>query len=178
MNNMNSEKVKEIKKVLECCINDCSGNSCPYDKYEKGLKCIEDLQKDCLTIINELESENERLDKSDTSKEESSNMYYNLYKDLKRKNKDLNELCELQRVSIAESFVRENQLKDRIAELENQMCRNEDLHNATEKLNDIIILKQFAEKLKEKAKCLKLGSVEIHNFLFTTEIDETLKEYV
>jgi hypothetical protein len=65
-----------------------------------------------------LESENERLNKSDTSKEESSIEYYNLYKDLKRKNKDLNELCELQRVSIAESFVRENQLKDRIAELE------------------------------------------------------------
>ena len=56
---MNSEKVKEIKKALEHCINDCSGNYCPYDKYEKGLKCIDDLQKDALTLINELESENE-----------------------------------------------------------------------------------------------------------------------
>ena len=58
---MESEKVKEIKECLKNCINDCGATSCPYDKYEKGLKCIEDLQKDCLTLINELESENDTL---------------------------------------------------------------------------------------------------------------------
>jgi hypothetical protein len=60
---MESKKVKEIKDCLQNCINDCGATSCPYDKYEKGLKCIEDLQKDCLTLINELESEKERLSK-------------------------------------------------------------------------------------------------------------------
>jgi DNA repair exonuclease SbcCD ATPase subunit len=113
---MNSEKVKEIKKGLEVC-NGLCGEDCPYH----SVGCMNDLSKDALTLINELESENERLNKSDTSKEESSIEYYNLYKDLKRKNKDLNELCELQRVSIAENFVRENQLKDQIAELEEQI---------------------------------------------------------
>lgn len=109
---MESEKVKETKEKLqeEIFIANSFG-----DKLRRvETKELENL----LTLINELVSENERLSKSDTSKEESSIEYYNLYKDFKRKNKDLNELCELQRVSIAESFVRENQLKDRIAELE------------------------------------------------------------
>ena len=97
---MNSEKVKEIKEALEYCSNhsvsDCS-NVCPYDKY---TRCRTELTKDSLTLINELESENERLNKSDTSKEESSIEYYNLYRDFKRENQ---------------------KLKDRIAELEDKI---------------------------------------------------------
>lgn len=58
---MDSEKVKEIKKALEYCSNhsvsDCS-NVCPYDKY---TRCRTELTKDSLTLINELESENEML---------------------------------------------------------------------------------------------------------------------
>ena len=58
---MESEKVKEIKKAVEYCSNhsvsDCS-NVCPYDKY---TRCRTELTKDSLTLINELESENERL---------------------------------------------------------------------------------------------------------------------
>ena len=112
---MESEKVKEIKKALEDNANDSEHTHLAYiEDYRVKLVAYRDI----LTLINELESENERLSKSDTSKEESSIEYYNLYKDLKRKNKDLNELCELQRVSIAENFVKVNQLKDRIAELE------------------------------------------------------------
>ena len=97
---MNSEKVKEIKEALEYCSNhsvsDCS-NVCPYDKY---TRCRTELTKDSLTLINELESENERLNKSDTSKEESSIEYYNLYRDFKRENQ---------------------QLKDRIAKLKDKI---------------------------------------------------------
>ena len=111
---MNSEKVKEIKKALE-------DNKTDHLPYIDGWKCKFVEYADILALINELESENERLNKSDASKEESSIEYYNLYKDLKRKNKDLNELCERQRVSIAESFVRKNQLKDRIAKLEKEV---------------------------------------------------------
>jgi hypothetical protein len=53
---MNSEKVKEIKKGLEVCTGICN-ETCPYD----NLRCLTDLSKDILTLINELESENEML---------------------------------------------------------------------------------------------------------------------
>ena len=60
---MGSEKVKEIKKGLECCINpelNCCSD-CPYNINGK-LSCLEsNMLKDVLTLINELESENERL---------------------------------------------------------------------------------------------------------------------
>ena len=160
-----------------------------YDKlgYIDGYKYKTVAYADILTYINELESENERLNKSDTSKEESSIEYYNLYKDLKRKNKDLNELCELQRVSIVESFVRENQLKDRIAELEKEKsvlakqivkitgCSIDDLSEQRE-CNDK--LKQFAERLKEKygKSCSEYYPLLLE--LTSEQLDETLKEYV
>ena len=60
---MNSEKVKEIKKGLECCSNttlDCC-NGCPYF-IEGKFNCFETkLLKDVLNLINELESENKEL---------------------------------------------------------------------------------------------------------------------
>ena len=174
---MESEKVKEIKKLIDC------------DKKQNEIGGIIVVNRrflmEVLTLINELESENERLNKSDTSKENAMNEYYNLYKDFKRKNKDLNELCERQRVSIAESFVRENQLKDRIAELEKENAKLLDSVETVQSNRCTIkceltknALKQFAEKLKEKAKNLKLGSVKVHNFLWVNDIDETLKEFV
>lgn len=185
---MESEKVKEIKKALKYC-SEGKCEKCLIGKKDIR-KCVDILLKDTLTLINELESENERLNKSDTSKEESSIEYYNLYKDFKRKNKDLNELCELQRVSIAESFVRENQLKDRIAELEKEnyekykriMELEQDLIHADEnvffrecnvalKENEIKAnaLKQFAERLKENITVCYPSVIE--------SIDETLKEF-
>lgn len=75
---MESEKVKEIKKALEYAIQ------VGLDKFSLGASF-----SDTLTLINELESKNERLNKSDTSKEESSIEYYTLYRDLKRENKKL-----------------------------------------------------------------------------------------
>lgn len=64
---MESEKVKEIKKALECCYiltnkdlpmetRDNACNNCPYDGIER---CLPLLVKNSLTYINELESENE-----------------------------------------------------------------------------------------------------------------------
>ena len=74
---MNSEKMKEIKKALE-------DNKTDHLPYIDEWKCKFVDFADILTLINELESENERLNKSDTSKEESSIEYYNLYRDFKR----------------------------------------------------------------------------------------------
>ena len=56
---MNSEKVKEIKKALECC-SEGKCEKCLIGKKDIR-KCIDILFKDTLSLINELESENERL---------------------------------------------------------------------------------------------------------------------
>lgn len=171
---MNSEKVKEIKELLRCLNGEKACTNCYINEIAKEREtfCINVIADMTLDLINELESENERLNKSDTSKEESSIEYYNLYKGFKRKNKDLNELCERQRISIAESFVKENQLKDRIAELEHKCddcagctqwkcdCANIEMH----------AVEQFAERLKEK--------MTVHYPSVIDSIDETLKEFI
>lgn len=155
---MESEKVKEIKEALEYCSNhsvsDCS-NVCPYDKY---TRCRTELTKDSLTLINELESENERLNKSDTSKEESFIEYYNLYRDFKRENQTL---------------------KDRIAELEKEnksktdtitdLLKNQEFYEKDK-------LKQFAERLKKRT--IIYSGINVKYEAITADIiDELLKEY-
>ena len=155
---MESEKVKEIKEALEYCSNhsvsDCS-NVCPYDKY---TRCRTELTKDSLTLINELESENERLNKSDTSKEESSIEYYNLYRDFKRENQTL-------KGRIAE-MEKENKSKtDTITDL----LKNQEFYE-TEKL------KQFAERLKKRT--IIYSGINVKYEAITADIiDEVLKEY-
>lgn len=149
---MESEKVKEIKKALEYCSNhsvsDCS-NVCPYDKY---TRCRTELTKDSLTLINELESENERLNKSDTSKEESSIEYYNLYRDFKRENQQLK--AEIER------------LKEVIAD-QNELCWN------CKKS-----VKEFAEKLRKKVISLNVWEFGEIDIIDADDIDELLKEYI
>lgn len=60
---MNSEKVKEIKKALECCTNNKGCERCP--RLSKKPYHLDDcrfaLLIDILTLINELESENKEL---------------------------------------------------------------------------------------------------------------------
>ena len=148
---MNSEKMKEIKKALE-------DNKTDHLPYIDEWKCKFVDFADILTLINELESENERLNKSDTSKEESSIEYYNLYRDFKRENQ---------------------QLKDRIAELEKEnksktdtitdLLKNQEFYE-TEKL------KQFAERLKKRT-ILYSGINGKYEAITADIIDELLKEY-
>ena len=149
---MDSEKVKEIKKALEYCSNhsvsDCS-NVCPYDKYKR---CRTEITKDSLTLINELESENERLNKSDTSKEESFIEYYNLYRDFKRENQQLK--AEIER------------LKEVIAD-QNELCWN------CKKS-----VKEFAEKLRKKVISLNVWEFGEIDIIDADDIDELLKEYI
>ena len=149
---MNSEKMKEIKKALE-------DNKTDHLPYIDEWKCKFVDFADILTLINELESENERLNKSDTSKEESSIEYYNLYRDFKRENQ---------------------QLKDRIAELEKEnksktdtitdLLKNQEFYE-TEKL------KQFAESLKKRT-ILYSGINGKYEAITADIIDEVLKEYI
>lgn len=101
---MESEKVKEIKKALECCANwdgISSCNDCPIGVE----KCFEEenlMPKLALTLINELESENDK--------------YKNLYETMYRKYAKLE----------AETYTKEDvaELKDRIAELEKGNGKN------------------------------------------------------
>ena len=86
---MESEKVKEIKKGLECCTNPvyCE-KECPYHIYERHLECINELAKDSLTLTNELEKhiqnmENEvrRVKQDRNRKEELASKYMDVYND-------------------------------------------------------------------------------------------------
>ena len=119
---MESEKVKEIKKVLEVC-----------DKKNRGITilCGGEIQvipyADILTLINELESENERLQRDYVVK---------AYDKLRAENK---------------------KLKDRLAELEKEIKENafysKGYAQGIKNTYEVVIpdkLKQFAERLKEK----------------------------
>ena len=159
---MDSEKVKEIKKALEYCSNhsvsDCS-NVCPYDKY---TRCRTELTKDSLTLINELESENERL---------------RLERDVligkKIVEKQKHDKAIIMKIDI------QKQLKNRIAELEKEnetktdtianLLKNQEFYE-TEKL------KQFAERLKKRT--ILYSGINVKYEAITADIiDEVLKEY-
>ena len=145
---MESEKVKEIKKALECCSKGECGVWCPrFDKKNINHTCQDDMNADALILINELESENERLTKQCTD-----------WQDLYRENTK-----------------RHSKPKDRIADLEKE---NEILQGTKDRLtfvdrikiadnSRVVALKQFAEKIK---------SLFVEDDEVIAEIDETLKE--
>ena len=174
---MESEKVKEIKNALEhCVIHDCS-DSCIFSE-KHPFACLTEMHKQLLTLINELEEENERL------KGYRKNYSRTLAR-LKSENQ---------------------QLKDRIAELEkeNERLANRITCRVTipdDKLEEIKkeclervevakdkLLNQFAERLKEKIEncsgcyipdCFEsptnefaYSAIEVSN-----AIDETLNEF-
>ena len=122
---MESEKVKEIKKALEDNANYKHHNKLGYID---GYKCKTVAYADILTLINELESENEKFVES------CKNCHY--IKDLE----------------IANGHAQE--LKDRIVELEreNALIKNSVAMRGYKTLEEISNnkVKQFAEKLKNK----------------------------
>ena len=172
---MESEKVKEIKKALEFCA-ESRCKDCPYGKGESV--CLDYMSQNALTLINELESEKDNLYNLNQNLISDKQVLMQENERLTTENVNYYGAREQTIEDLAEII---NKQKDRIAELEKQMCRNEDLHNATEKLNDIIILKQFAERLKEKFRdyetlTYKNNEVTYHNL--ELDIDEALKEFV
>ena len=104
---MNSEKVKEIKKALKCC-SEGKCEKCLIGKKDIR-KCVDILFKDTLTLINELESENERL---------------RLERDVLI-GKKIVEKQKYDKALIMKIDIQE-QLKDRIAELESQEKQDND----------------------------------------------------
>ena len=133
---MNSEKVKEIKKALECCANvkeKCDNKKCQlFDKLEHPY-CERQLKKYLLTLINELESENERL-------QEQNGV---LIRDLDYINRKLTNV-EIQ----IDDYI------DRIAELEKEKKENtsyaKGYADGIKNTYEVVVpekLKQFAERL-------------------------------
>jgi uncharacterized coiled-coil DUF342 family protein len=58
---MESEKVKEIKEDIEICTSRIECKECSLMPIMKSTNCRNELLKNCLTLINELESENDTL---------------------------------------------------------------------------------------------------------------------
>ena len=153
---MNSEKIKEIKKALECMSGLCKDSlssicfECEIDKkYDEESVC-----KEALTLINELESENERL-------LEQRNKTYNIWVKDTEKLKD--RIAELEK---------ENAIKtDTIVDLLNkqEFYEKEKLTKFAERLKDEIgDMKQFFRSCLDRDYC---GLTE-------DQIDETLKEFI
>ena len=93
---MNSEKVKEIKECLEEFKDDRIGY------YTNGIDRFVLTKEDILALINELETENERLKHLNNSISLGADLHAESYQQ---------EITELDKEN--------QQLKDRIAELEN-----------------------------------------------------------
>lgn len=136
---MESEKVKEIKKALECCTykgcNHCSRLSKGYPIHLDD--CRVNLLADILTLINELESENEALQKGVKRLKKR-------YNETITKNADecVKKFCETTMYHEQKKLVNENQqLKDQIADLEKQ--------------GKVIISKEEYERLKKQLKELE-----------------------
>lgn len=111
---MDSEKVKEIKKALEV-----------YCKENKGITILRggEIQAipyaDILTLINELESENERLSKELDSE----------WKDRRKAEENLHRTQWNYKIGLGQSRKRNKELKDLINELES---KNEKLLDSVE----------------------------------------------
>ena len=148
---MNSKKVKEIKKALEEAIEWCAR------ELEK------DLFQKSLTLINELESENERL-------KHLREVDYKTMTTLRQANTELNECMD--------------EMQDRIAELEKEIKENvfyakgyaEGIKNTYE----VVMpnkLKQFAKRLKEKCE-FNRKEYCCEATVSAKDIDETLNEFL
>ena len=175
---MESEKVKEIKKVLKYLI-------------DKGLVMGENTMvaniklADILTLINELESENEKLRNAKVIYETVDYCAEDLKKAEKRiAELETSEFNSCQELDNASAQI--HSLENRIAELEKekeslkkQLIAIDTLDETNfEKRHNAIVfitekqLKQFAERLKEKVYDSFGDKVIWYN-----DIDETLKEF-
>ena len=171
---MESEKVKEIKKALE--LNEYYAIEYFPKSGEPKIFTFTDI----LTLINELESENERLSDDLKFQQMTDKTYkYNMACENGKQFKQISELKE-----------ENTKLKDRIDELET-LCNKtyEDLTKEIDRLEKEKTeqLKQFAERLKEKFDEQKhfyeTASISHRDISLTAlytaykYLDETLKEY-
>ncbi len=183
---MESEKVKEIKELLRCMNGEKACTNCYINDIaqEQETCCINVVADMTLTIINELESENERLENENYKLEQNLGQCENGYKlelhtaryQLHTANEDLKKLKD----RIAELEKENDGLKD---DLKNAVSMQKEIldgfKNATKEVEENLkreipnLLKQFAERLKEKVYDSFGDKVIWYN-----DIDETLKEFI
>lgn len=135
---MESEKAKEIKKALE-----------------DNTKTV--TYADILTLINELESENERLSKELDSE----------WKDRRKAEENLHRAQWNYKIGLGQSRKRNKELKDRIAELEKE---NKRLATAEAELQELNI------KYYNEAKDLRrqLADTEVDNKRLSAKLGQIL----
>ena len=170
---MKIEKVKEIKKALKCCIK---LNNTKYTDRERQLACISCpyankdecdviISKNCLTLINELESENKELKKYKLDWLNGEKMHLQ---------------AEMEETEF-ELYCVNKALKKRIAELEKENAKYKRKLTTNQWVQEIRkeALKQFAEMLKNKFDHCVGGIYHIyHAETIDERIDETLKEAI
>ena len=127
---MESEKVKEIKKALEDNAN-CEHYNSLW--YMEDCKCITVAYADILTLINELERENERLNKELDSE----------WKDRRKAEENLHKAQWHYKIGLSQSQKRNKELKDRLAELEDEI-ENGTLRKAPCKVGDTIYFDTYS----------------------------------
>ena len=185
---MESEKVKEIKKALACHkqneIEDtceyCS--NCPASDWDYEKECNIDLFQKTITLINELENENERLT-------EERGLYKNQFNELEPRFFDLREENKELKDRIAELEKEKGELKQHITEVEKGIINIARERNKKEELASKFIdsyndsLKQFAERLKEKIKAIaEYYNDEVFDYSYNgiteKDIDKILEEFL
>lgn len=129
---MESEKVKEIKKGLECCKQNEIEDTCKYcldcpaSAWDYEKECKIDLFQKTITLINELESENERLKKDcagiANDYQEMGGFYY-------------------------EEAQKNQQLKDKVTELESE---NKELRVVVDIANERTYRKKFTDEWRKE----------------------------
>ena len=171
---MNSEKVKEIKKALE--------DNAKYEHFDKlgyidGYKCKTVTYADILTLINELESENDTLHTNLCEWRKENQQLKNRIAELESENETLRN-AKVVYENVDYCYENLKKAEKRIAELEKENeTKTDTIANLLKKQEfyEKDKLKQFAERLKNK-DC----SVPVHKGFILIEdhaIDELLKEY-
>lgn len=123
---MKSEKVKEIKKVLEMFAIDDKEMTLFQSPVPQGESCVKSIKyADILTLINELEETNERLKHLNNSVSIGADLHAESYKQ---------EITELENEN--------RQRKDRINELERE---NDDYKHRCEIIKGLIDSKRIVE---------------------------------
>lgn len=157
---MNSEKVKKIKKALECCTNlkeKCDNEKCYlFNKLEYHY-CERQLKQDILTLINELEREKENLiNKRYEEFENFGIQWENDENNKKRKtNKYLKNFSMELLLYYQQQYTNNQQLKDRIALLEKD---NETLRNAKVVYENVDYCYEDLKKAEKKIAELEKGN--------------------
>ena len=176
---MESEKVKEIKKALWCFTTEELLHPCKECPYTDNCNCIVTLHTNITTLINELESDNERIKNIGLNEDITVKEWLQENKELKDRIAKLekdNELLHTAKVvyeTVDYCYEDLQKAEKRIAELE---IKNEvlcvELSRYTENCIEMknCTLKQFAERLKAK--------MTIHYPSVIESIDETLKEFL